>query len=162
MLKIDPFNHKKSKVMNKQTHQIDIKAPREKVWDTLFGVETYPQWTKAFNEDSRVETDWKKGSRALFIDGNGDGMVSRIAENIPNQFMSIEHLGTRMGGVEDTTSPAVAQWAGAHEDYHLEDIDGGTRLIIKMDVDENSEYAEMFATMWPKALEAVKSISEKN
>ncbi|MGE7776403.1 SRPBCC family protein [Chitinophaga sp. NPDC101104] len=148
--------------MNKQTHQIDIRAPREKVWDTLFGVETYPQWTKAFNENSQVTTDWKKGSRALFTDGNGDGMVSRIAENIPNEFMSIEHLGTIMGGVEDTTSPEVQQWNGAHENYRLQDIDGGTRLLIEMDIDDKSEYAEMFAGMWPKALAAVKEISEKN
>ena len=148
--------------MNKQTHQIDIQAPREKVWETLFGVETYPQWTKAFNENSQVTTDWKKGSRALFTDGNGDGMVSRIAENIPNEFMSIEHLGTIMGGVEDTTSPEVQQWNGAHENYRLQDIDGGTRLLIEMDIDDKSEYAEMFAGMWPKALAAVKEISEKN
>ncbi|WP_126246308.1 SRPBCC family protein [Chitinophaga rhizosphaerae] len=148
--------------MNKQTHQIDIQAPREKVWETLFGVETYPQWTKAFNEDSQVKTDWKKGSRALFTDGNGDGMVSRIAENIPNEFMSIEHLGTIMGGVEDTTSPEVQQWNGAHENYRLQDIEGGTRLLIEMDIDDKSEYAEMFAGMWPKALAAVKEISEKN
>ncbi|WP_341840194.1 SRPBCC domain-containing protein [Chitinophaga caseinilytica] len=148
--------------MNKQTHQIDIHAPREKVWETLFGVETYPQWTKAFNENSQVTTDWKKGSRALFTDGNGDGMVSRIAENIPNEFMSIEHLGTIMGGVEDTTSPEVQQWNGAHENYRLQDIDGGTRLLIEMDIDDKSEYAEMFAGMWPKALAAVKEISEKN
>lgn len=158
----DVLFHYKSKVMNMQTYQIDIKAPREKVWDVLFGVETYPQWTKAFNEESRVETDWQKGSRALFLDAKGDGMVSRIAENIPNEFMSIEHLGTLMDGKEDTTSPEVAQWNGAHENYRLQDIDGGTRLLVEMEIDENSEYAEMFAGMWPKALENVKGIAEKN
>ncbi len=146
----------------KQKHQIDINAPREKVWDILWGKETYPQWTKAFNEDSRVETDWKVGSRALFTDSNGDGMVSRIAENIPNEFMSIEHLGTIMGGVEDTSSPAVAQWAGAHEDYRLQEIDGGTRVLIEMDVDDKSEWAEEFKKIWPKALATLKEIAEKN
>ena len=36
-----------------------------------------------------METDWKKGSRAIFGDGKGSGMVSEIEEVIPNQFLSI-------------------------------------------------------------------------
>ncbi len=148
--------------MNMQTYQIDINAPREKVWETLWGEETYPQWTRPFSEGSRAVTDWRKGSRVLFLDAKGEGMVSRIEENIPNEFMSIEHLGTIMGGVEDTTSPEVQQWNGAHENYRLEEIDGGTRVRIEMEIDDKSEYAEMFAGMWPKALEALKGIAEKN
>lgn len=148
--------------MNKQTYQIDIKAPREKVWEVLWGNDTYSQWTKPFSEGSRVETDWQKGSRVLFLDANGEGMVSRIAENIPNEFMSFEHLGTRMKGVEDTTSPEVQQWAGTHENYTLQDVNGGTRVLVEMEIDEKSEYAEMFAGMWPKALEALREITERN
>ena len=59
--------------------KIEIDAPREKVWDVLLGEKTYPIWTQAFSENSQVETDWQKGSKALFLDGNGRGMVSRIA-----------------------------------------------------------------------------------
>ena len=94
----------------------------------------------------------------IFTDGKGSGMVSRIAENKPNEFMSIEHLGMLKDGVEDTTSDAVKAWAGAHEDYTLKKINGKTELNVDMDV--NEEYKDMFSTMWPKALQNVKELAE--
>jgi len=54
---------------------INIEAPKEKVWNTLWNDQTYREWTSAFAEGSRAETDWKKGSRVLFTDGKGSGMV---------------------------------------------------------------------------------------
>jgi uncharacterized protein YndB with AHSA1/START domain len=74
--------------MERQQFKTIIDALREKVWEILWGEETYPQWTSAFAEGSGVQTDWNKGSRVLFVDGNGEGMVSEIAEKIPNEFMS--------------------------------------------------------------------------
>ncbi len=143
--------------------KIEINAPREKVWDVLFGEKTYPIWTKAFSEGSNVETDWKKGSKALFSDGSGKGMVSRIAENVPNEFMSIEHLGMFDNGVEDYDSEHVKMWAGAKENYTLTDLDGKTDLLIYMEMDDseaNKPMIDMFADMWPKALASVKELAE--
>ena len=77
---------------------IDIDAPREKVWNTLWNKETYPEWTAAFAEGSRAETDWQKGSKVMFLDAKNSGMVSVIAENKPNEFMSIKHLGIIKNG----------------------------------------------------------------
>ena len=143
--------------------KIEINAPREKVWGVLFGEKTYPIWTKAFSESSSVETDWKKGSKALFLDGSNKGMVSRIADNVPNEFMSIEHLGMYDNGVEDYESEHVKNWAGAKENYTLTDLGGKTALLIYMEMDEseeNKQMIEMFAGMWPKALANVKELSE--
>ncbi len=145
--------------MKKQEFKIDINAPREKVWNVLWGEETYPKWTAPFAEGSRAETDWKKGSKVLFTDGKGSGMVSRIEENVPNEFMSILHLGEVKDGVEDTESEKVKQWAGAHENYTLKGTNGKTELIVHMDITE--EFAEMFNNIWPKALAKVKDIAEK-
>jgi uncharacterized protein YndB with AHSA1/START domain len=143
---------------------IEINATREKVWDVLFGKETYPQWTTAFSEGSKVETDWKKGSKALFTDESNRGMVSRIAENVPNEFMSVEHLGMYDNGVEDYESEHVKTWAGAKENYTLTESDGKTTLDIFMEMDEsekNRKMIDMFAEMWPKALAKVKELAEK-
>lgn len=142
---------------------IEINATREKVWDVLFGKETYPKWTTVFSEGSKVETDWKKGSKALFIDESNRGMVSRIAENVPNEFMSIEHLGMYDNGVEDYDSEDVKMWAGAKENYTLTETDGKTALNIFMEMDEseaNKPMIDMFAGMWPKALLKVKELAE--
>ncbi|MFD0939511.1 SRPBCC family protein [Pedobacter boryungensis] len=145
--------------------KIEINAPKEKVWDVLWGEKTYPMWTAAFGKGSRVETDWKKGSKALFLGNENSGMVSRIAENIPNEYMSIEHLGMIMNGIEDYESEEVKKWAGAKENYTLKDVDGKTELYVFMEMDDseaNKAMIEMFAGMWPKALANVKSLAEQD
>ncbi len=145
--------------MNRQQFKTTINASREKVWRILWDDATYRQWTSAFHPGSHAVTDWKKNSKVIFGDGTGNGMVSRIEENIPNEYMSIEHLGELKDGVEDTTSDRVKQWAGAHENYTLKDINGTTELTVDMDLTE--EFAEMFREIWPKALAKVKELAEK-
>lgn len=144
--------------MKKLDYEILIDAPREVVWQTLWDDTTYRQWTSAFNENSYAETDWKEGSKVLFLDGSGSGMVARIAKNVPNEYMSIEHLGMIENNVEDLDSEKVKSWAGAHENYLLKTVDSKTKLAIELDVAETSE--NMMNEMWPKALQRLKEISE--
>ena len=144
--------------MEKINFKTVINAAPEKIWKVLWDDTTYRKWTSAFSEGSYAETDWKEGSKVLFLDGKGQGMVSRIAENRPNEYMSIEHLGEVKDGVEDTSSDRVKAWAGAHENYTLKKVNGKTELSIDMDITE--EFKEMFSQMWPKALDNVKKLSE--
>jgi len=95
--------------MQKIHFSIIINAPREKVWETMLGEATYPQWTNSFSPGSYFKGSWDEGSKILFLgqnpDGTGEGgMVSRIKESRLHEFVSIEHLGTISNGVEDTTS----------------------------------------------------------
>jgi len=146
--------------MARKEFRITIDAPREKVWQVLWDLQTYPVWTAPFSPSSNVRTDnWKKDSKVLFTDGSGNGMVSTVAENVPNEFMSFRHLGELKDGVEDTSSERVSAWAGATENYTLRDNGGKTELVIDMDITE--EFADMFDEMWPKALDKVKELSEK-
>ncbi|WP_207426718.1 SRPBCC domain-containing protein [Pedobacter sp. SYSU D00535] len=144
--------------MKKQTFSILVDASRERVWEILLGESTYPVWTSVFAEGSTVETDWQEGSRAVFHDGKGQGMVSHIERNIPNEFLSIKHLGFIKDGVEDFDSPEVKKWAGALENYTLNETNGKTELVIDLHVDE--EHLKYFDETWPKALEKVKELSE--
>lgn len=144
--------------MEKLKFKTLIDAAPEKIWHVLWDDATYRQWTKAFAEGSYADTDWQQGSKVLFLDGTGQGMVSRIAENRPNEYMSIEHLGEVKDGVEDTTSERVKGWAGAHENYTLKKVNGKTELSVDMDITD--EFKDMFAKIWPKALENVKNLSE--
>lgn len=144
--------------MEKLEYKISINAAAEKVWKTLWDDKTYREWTKAFSEGSWADTDWQKGSRILFLDGNGNGMVSRVADNIPNKFMSIEHLGNYINGVEDRDSEEVKAWAGAMENYTLNEKNDSTELTIETDIAD--DYKEMFAQMWPKALDRLKALAE--
>lgn len=145
--------------MEKKQFTILIDAPREKVWNILWDDASYRDWTSVFMEGSRAETDWKKGSKALFLSGSGEGMVSRIEESIPNEFMSIKHLGVVKNGVEIIDDEKAKEWAGALENYTLEMVNGKTKLTIDMDIAD--EYKDYFQTTWPKALERVKELAEK-
>lgn len=145
--------------MERLTFKTTIDAPREKVWKLLWSDESYRKWTSAFSEGSRAVTDWKEGSKVLFLGEGEDGMVSRIARNIPNEYMSIEHLGMIMNGVEDLDSEEVKKWSGALENYTLKDVNGKTELFIETDMDDS--YVEEFKKIWPKALDILKTMAEK-
>lgn len=143
-----------------QRHQFKttINAPREHVWNVLWGDATYPQWTAAFAEGSHAETDWKKGSKVLFTDGKGEGMVSVIDDARPNEFMSFKHLGMLKNGVEDVESAKKEGWSGAMENYTLKTVKGKTELTVDQDIEES--YKDTFLSAWPKAIEKLKALAE--
>ena len=148
--------------MQNLNFSIFINAPKEKVWATMLEDATYRQWTKPFNETSYYVGDWSEGSKILFLgtDKNGEnegGMVSRIAKNIPFEYVSIEHLGVIEKGVEKP-------WDGAgegFENYTFVEKDGGTEVLIEL-TNMPDDFTEMMNAMWPKALEILKDISERN
>ncbi|MEO7924969.1 MAG: SRPBCC domain-containing protein [Chitinophagaceae bacterium] len=138
-----------------------INAPREKVWKTLWEDANYREWTSAFMEGSYAKTDnWKEGTKVLFLGDKGSGMVSRVASNKPNEYMSFEHLGEVKEGVEDTTSDRVKAWAGCKENYTLKETNGSTELLVEMDI--SPEFKDYFEKTWPKAMEKIKELAEKN
>lgn len=145
---------------------IQINAPVERVWDVLLSDATFREWTAPFAPGSYYEGSWEQGSNIRFLapeeDGTLSGMLSRIAENRPHEFISIEHYGAINKGVEDTTSDDVKKWAGMHENYTLRDIGAGkTEVLIDVGV-ASEEEKDMFARMWPEALEKLKQLAEKS
>lgn len=154
--------------MQKFKTSIFINAPKEKVWDVMLGKDTYKEWTQPFNPSSSfsttVEGDWSEGSKMRFIgaDENGEnegGMVSRIAKNVPYEYLSIEHVAILDNGAEDSTSEKAKSWVPSFENYTLTEKDGGTEVSVEQDLDE--QYIQMFGEMWEKALQKVKELSEK-
>jgi uncharacterized protein YndB with AHSA1/START domain len=139
--------------------EIIIDKPVSMVYDTMIADETYRAWTSAFNATSHYRGYWDKGSKILFIgsDENGieRGMVSRIKDNVKNEFISIEHLGIYSNGEEHLNN----SWSGSLENYTYRDINGKTHLSI--DIDANQEFKSYFEEMWPLALNKLKEVCEK-
>ena len=137
---------------------IDIAAPTSRVYEMLVGPESYMQWTSAFGDGLYFEGSWQKGQRIRFLTPEGHGVVSEIAENKPNELLSVRHIGyIADGGVEDTSSEAIRSWAPAYENFTFVATPQGTKLIVDQDMTE--EFASM-PEAWPKALATLKALCE--
>jgi uncharacterized protein YndB with AHSA1/START domain len=143
--------------------EISIHARPEKVYKTMLDEKGYNEWTSVFNPTSRFRGSWEKGAKILFIgtdkDGKEGGMVSRIRENIPNRFVSIEHLGELKDGKEITTGPEIEKWAGAQENYTYKEDNGKTLLVVELD--SNQEFKSYFEDTYPKSLQKLKEVCER-
>lgn len=152
--------------MKKLQFKTNINAPVAKVYNAMLGLDnkaTYESWTAEFNPTSTYEGSWEKGSKILFIgtDENGEkgGMVSEVAENRPNQFVSIRHYGILKGDEEITTGEDIEKWAGGLENYTFEENNGTTTVTVEVDMTE--DYVDYFNETYPKALSKLKLIVEK-
>ena len=150
--------------MKKLQFTIEINASKEKVWNTMLEDKTYRQWASTFSPGSYYKGDWSKGSKMLFLGPNPEtgeegGMVSKVVENRPHEFISLEHIGFVQNGKEDTTSEMAKEWAAsAFENYSLNEKNGATEVVVDLNIMD--ELAEEFEKMWPDALQKLKKLSE--
>ena len=152
--------------MKKLQFKKSINAPVTKVYDSMLGISsksTYEQWTSLFNPTSSYEGSWEKGNKMLFIGvdekGEKGGMVSRIAENDPNRFVSIQHYGLLQADKEITEGPEVEKWANGFENYTFEENNGTT--IVTVDLDTTEDFVDYMNQSYPKALDKLKELCEK-
>lgn len=149
--------------MKKLNLDIHINASQDKVWDAITNDKKYREWTSVFQPTSSFEGGWNTGDKINFIGidekGEKGGMVSEIAESRKPEYVSIRHLGYIMNGVVDTTSDAVKAWAPAYENYSIVKDGDGSKFILEQDLEDS--YEEMFKELWPKALEKLKEVAER-
>lgn len=141
----------------------NIKAPVASVYEKMLAEKTYREWTKAFNPESQYIGSWQKGSIIRFVGvddkGQRGGMVSRVKENIPSKFLSIEHLGLIQGDKEIMNGKDIEEWAGALENYKF--TADGQNTLVEVCMDSNQEFKSYFSQTWPKALQLLKKICEQ-
>jgi hypothetical protein len=152
--------------MKKLQFKVNISAPVDRIYDSMLGINsksTYEQWTSLFNPTSTYEGSWDKGNKILFVGvdekGEKGGMVSRIAENIPNRFVSIQHYGLLKADKEITEGPEVEKWANGLENYTFEENNGTTTVTVDMDITE--DLVDYMNQTYPKALGRLKELCEK-
>ncbi len=148
--------------MKKLQFTKEIKAPAQKVWDTLWNPGTYTKWTRAFNPKDAggsIQSDWQVGGKTLFLDSKGSGMVSTIkSKNEPYEIV-FEHLGEVIDGKEDTTSEKVEAWAGSLEEYYLSEHNGITTLTASVQTAE--EWEAHMNNGFVEGLEEVRKLAEE-
>lgn len=151
--------------MNKLQFTVHIQAPLSKVYETMLGLSnksTYEAWTALFNPTSTYAGNWAQGEKMLFIGtddkGQKGGMVSRIVDLVPNQFVSIQHYGLVQGDVEVTEGPEVEKWANGLENYSFQESNGVTTVTV--DLDTTEDFLAYMNDTYPKALQKLKEICE--
>lgn len=144
--------------MQKKTFSIDINAPKEKVWHSLWDDENYQNWTAAFCEGSYTISDWNEGSKIFFLGPGGGGMTSKIDIKKPFDVMSFKHYGEVKDFKELPETEITKAWSGSEERYDLTEADGFTTVTVNVDIVASHE--EFFNAAFPKALQKLKEIAE--
>jgi len=145
--------------MKHQSFAIMIEAEPGKVWESLWEDKNYREWTAIFGEGSYAESDWEEGSDIHFIGDGGGGMYSVIDKKVDNKLMSFRHLGELKNYEPQPLDDKTKKWSGATEVYNLYQKDGGTELVVDMDIVEDFE--TYFNEKFPLALAKVKEIAER-
>jgi len=144
--------------MKKIENTVVINAPKEKVWQVLTDEKYYLQWYEAFGTGSTAITDWKEGSKVIFTDGNGMGLIGTIAVFDAGRELLIKMTGILANGKEDYDSPDAKGIQQATEHYVLEEKDGQTTLYTSADMDE--QWFESMSASWDVAKAKIKELAE--
>ena len=143
--------------MKEMQFRVEIRAPKEKVWDTLWQDETFRQWAGIIDPGTHMVGDLKEGNEVQFISANGYGVTSLVEKLTANEFLLFRHQAdTQDEGKQDREK----EWTGGAESYALAEKDGTTTLTAAFDVPPELE--EYFKVNYPKALEQVKVLAEKS
>lgn len=138
--------------------EIEINSEPGDVFKTMIDPESYSKWIAAFDPNSKFEGSWEKGTEIRFVgtneDGTKGGMISRIRDNKPGEYICIEHLEV----IGKSAVAQTADWNGCLEEYIFKSKHHKTLLIIKSETTE--QFKPYFEETWPKALDKLKSICE--
>jgi hypothetical protein len=143
--------------MQKQQFSIEIKAPRERVWNTLWEDKTFRNWGNIIDEGMYLVGEIKEGNEVQFISSvSGYGVTSLVEKLVRGELVSFRQMAdTKDSGKQEREK----EWTGGTESYSLAENDGITTLTVAIDVPPGQE--ETFKVRFPKALERVKVLAEK-
>lgn len=152
--------------MKTLTFQVQINAPVIQVYEHMLGLKdkaTYERWTALFDPNSTYEGNWEKGSRIYFVskdqEGLNQGMVAIVSENIPNEFVSLNHIGHIEGGQEILTAVVDPSIGEMLESYSFAEKDSVTTIDVRVDCED--KYEDYFMKSWVLALQKLKQDCEK-
>ncbi len=145
--------------MERLQFSIEIRAPREKVWNVLWEDATYRDWASIIDEGQYAVGDWSEGGKIQFLHPSGSGVSSVIEKLAPNEFVSFRNAADIKDWKEQPLAEKSEEWSGGTESYSLREEDGVTTLTVAFDVPQ--AHKDEFEDKFPKALQRVKMLSER-
>lgn len=144
--------------MKQMRFTIEIRARREKVWDTLWQDETFRDWASVIDPGTYMVGELKEGNEVQFISSEGGyGVTSLVEKLIANEFLCFRHQADTQ---DEGKQEREKEWTGGEESYVLTESDDGTIVTVTFDIPPQQE--DYFTLNYPKALERVKVLAEKN
>ena len=140
------------------TDAILINASKEKVWDVLTKDEFTRIWYAEFSPGSHADTTWEVGSKAVFTDNSGSGLIADVVENKPGEILALRYVGIVNKGTEDYESEGAQTVKGGREAYVLSEENGETRLQASCDMSD--DMYEMMSEAWGRAIHKIKHLAE--
>lgn len=140
-------------------YKVEISAPAKTVWESMLQEATYKQWAGKGWPGSTYQGKWAKGEKIKFIGADGSGTLAEITELKPYQTVLAKHIAVLDKGKEDRTSDVAKGWIGINERYTFQERNGNTTVTVS--IETNPEWRKMFDDGWPKALDELKRVSER-
>lgn len=135
-----------------------INTTKEKVWNTLWLDKTFLEWASIIDPGTYMMGELKDGMEIQFISSeNGYGVTSLVEKLIPGEYLLLRHSADTQ---ENGERMRENQWTGGKESYLLTEKEGQTVLTITLDIPE--ELNDILEDSYPKALERVKILAEKD
>jgi uncharacterized protein YndB with AHSA1/START domain len=143
--------------MKELRFSIEIRAPKAKVWDTLWQDETLREWAGLIDPGTYMIGELKEGGEVQFISAGGYGVTSLVEKVVPGESLLLRHQADTQ---EEGKKEREKEWTGGEESYVLTEKDGATTLDVAFGVPPELE--EYFKINYPKALERVKVLAERS
>ncbi|MBA4853078.1 SRPBCC domain-containing protein [Emticicia sp. BO119] len=137
---------------------IEINASKEKIWDVLTQDPYNQKWYSIFSPGTYALTDWQLGSKVVFADNSGSGIIGRIIIHDPYELLSIEYYGVLNDNKEDFDSTEAQIFKGAHETYRLTSKD--EKVVLDIESDMSDGFFDTMSASWDKALIKIRELSE--
>lgn len=146
-------------LIEKLHFSININSPQTVVWETLWGKESYPQWTSLLCEGSYYEGELKPNGRIHFLMPDGSGMYSDIAFFKEKELVIFKHIGDILDFREQPLNEESKHWTGCFEVYRLMEINANT-TELEVEVDVTDAHIEFMKKKFPLCLEKLKALCE--
>lgn len=146
-------------LIEKLHFSININAPQNRVWKTLWEKESYTEWTSPFCAGSYYEGDIKPNGRIHFLMPGGSGMYSDVAFFKENELVIFKHIGELLDFKEQELTEETKHWTGCFEVYRLMEINADT-TELEVEVDVTDAHIEFMKKKFPLGLEKLKALCE--
>lgn len=148
-------------LIEKLHFSININATKEVVWKTLWEQESYKNWTQPFGEGSHYKGDIGPDARIHFLSADGNGMFSDVVFFKEHSLVAFKHIGNMSACEEQEPDEESERWTGCYEVYRLVEINENT-TELEVEIDVTDKKIEYMKKHFPKGLEKVKEMSERN